>query len=397
MILDKSIRKQSLLFLFSITLERIGFYGVRAIMVIYMISPTFNMTNAESMNVYAWFFSLLVIAKAIGALLGDFIIGNRKSIIFGGITQAVGSFLLCIPSIYALYLGLFLIILGGGLYSSNLTANYGKLHLNQPKLLDSKFTLLYLFTNIGAFVGAFAIGFLAEKQSFSLGFMIAGITFLLSTITVIKTKEEKNTTFKSDNASPNKILLYIIFVLLLIAFFKGSHNISLMGFYDIDLMFKQNLSSNISQSILSQLDLIYYIPISLALFYFWSKFYYNRLYKIISAFVFGAISFLIILLLQDDLTQSNVILFLISLFFLHLSEIHITPIINSTLTQYSNTKYLASFISISTIFTSFMAMLLYSFGEKFYVNNTLSLYIGIVGMLILAIVTAIYARRGKFN
>lgn len=151
MILDKNFSNQSLLFLISIALERMGFYGIRVLLVIYMISPTFGMTNKETMTIYSWFVSLIIIAKIIGALIGDFVIGNKNSIVVGGILQAVGAFLVSVPSIYTFYSGLFLIILGGGLYSPNLIANFGKLHLYQSKLLDAQFTLLYLFINIGKY------------------------------------------------------------------------------------------------------------------------------------------------------------------------------------------------------------------------------------------------------
>lgn len=278
-------------------------------------------------------------------------------------------------------------------------ANFGKLHLYQSKLLDAQFTLLYLFINIGSFIGTLAVGFLAEKYNFSVGFIIAGVLFLLSILTVRNTKKEKNILLEYKFVPKNKKLIYVIFVFLLIAFFWVSHNISLIKFYDIDLMFKRSLSSNIPKNILSQFELIYFIPISFILYYLWSKFYYNRLYKIASAFIFAAISFSIILILEDDLIQSNVTLYLLSLFFLYLSEAHIAPVIHSTLTQHLNSKYLASFISVSFIPTALMTMLVYSFHEKIYENNILPLYVGIIGMSISAIIilAIMYMRKTKVN
>src|SRR5690554_7911250 len=105
------INKQTLYFILSITFERIGFYGVRSLLVLHLISSPFEMSNSESMSIYGWFTSLLVFAKIVGGLSGDFIIGNKKSIILGSFLQALGAFLLCIPSIYGLYSGLFFVVL----------------------------------------------------------------------------------------------------------------------------------------------------------------------------------------------------------------------------------------------------------------------------------------------
>src|SRR5690606_24435272 len=228
------------------------------------------MTRGDAISIYGWFTALIVLAKIIGALLGDFVIGNKKSIIIGGIFQAIGAFLLCIPLIYGLYAGLFFIVLGGGLYSPNLIANFVKLYSNQTKLLVSKFTLLCLFTYIGIFIGTRVIGFLADKYSFMLGFILAAILFLFSAISIIRTSKEQNTFPEKTSNSNNNKLIYVGIVFLLVAFFWALHHISSIGFYDIDIEFKQNLSTDISKKLLSQIDLIFFIPISLILYFIWN-------------------------------------------------------------------------------------------------------------------------------
>lgn len=74
-----------------------------------------NMDRTEVLTILGLFSGSLIVSKIIGALLGDLILGNRKAIIIGGIIQALGAFVLCISSTTALYLGLFLVVLGNGL------------------------------------------------------------------------------------------------------------------------------------------------------------------------------------------------------------------------------------------------------------------------------------------
>lgn len=110
--------KEAFFYLFSSLFERAGYYGMRVLIVVYMISETINMDRSDALSTYAWFTSLLLIAKIAGAILGDLALGNKKSIIYGGVIQAVGAFCLCISTIEGLYLGLMLIVVGGGIILS---------------------------------------------------------------------------------------------------------------------------------------------------------------------------------------------------------------------------------------------------------------------------------------
>src|SRR5690606_19783790 len=133
-------------------LERASYYGFRILLILYMTGEIIKMDRTESLSVFGWFAGSLMVSKIIGALLGDLVIGNRKTLILGGVIQAFGTFCLYIPSTTGLYLGLFLVVIGNGFYTPNMTANFGKLYLNKIKLLDSGFTIFYLAINLGAFL-----------------------------------------------------------------------------------------------------------------------------------------------------------------------------------------------------------------------------------------------------
>ena len=122
--------KETFYFAMSRMFERASYYGFRALIILYMVGETLKMESDEAISIYGWLMGSLVFSQIIGALFGDLLIGNRKSVIIGGVIQAVGVFILCIPSTTGLYLGLFLIVLGNGFFTPNITSNFGKLYLN---------------------------------------------------------------------------------------------------------------------------------------------------------------------------------------------------------------------------------------------------------------------------
>ncbi|MDX1372410.1 MAG: MFS transporter, partial [Nitrososphaeraceae archaeon] len=189
-----------------------------------MGGETLKMENTEVLTIYGWFTASLVFSQIIGALLGDLVIGNKKSIIIGGIIQAFGAFTLCIPSIYGLYIGIFFIVLGSGFYTPNIIANYGKSYLNKTKLLDAGFTIFYLAINIGAFLGSFLIGYSGVEFGYNIGFIISGLLMLISLIPIVKTKETKIPVV--EKTSIGKRVLTIAMAFIIVGLFWGVYEIS---------------------------------------------------------------------------------------------------------------------------------------------------------------------------
>src|SRR5690554_4737653 len=90
--------KETLYFALSRMFERASYYGFKTLVVIYMVGETLKMERSEALSIYGWITASLVFSQILGAVLGDLVIGNRKSMILGAITQAIGAFCLCIPS-----------------------------------------------------------------------------------------------------------------------------------------------------------------------------------------------------------------------------------------------------------------------------------------------------------
>lgn len=172
-------------------LERASYYGFRALVVLFMVGETLKLEKSEALGVYGWFTASLVFSQIVGALFGDLLIGNKNTILIGAIIQAIGTFILCIPSVTGLYIGLFLVVLGSGFFTPNIISNFGKTYLNKTNLLDSGFTIFYLAINLGSFLGVLLIGYLGEKYGYNIGFIISGILMLISIIPILLSKEKR--------------------------------------------------------------------------------------------------------------------------------------------------------------------------------------------------------------
>jgi len=364
-------------------LERASYYGLRALVVLYMTGEILKMDTTEALVIYGWFAGSVVFSQILGALLGDLLIGNKKSIIIGGITQALGAFVLCFPSTYGLYAGLFLVVLGNGFFTPSIISNYGKSYLNKTKLLDAGFTIFYLTINLGAFLGVLLIGYSGEEFGCHIGFIICGLLTLLSLIPILKTKEIEFP--EKEKISIGKRLLTIVIAFIIVGLFWGVYEISNIRIFDLQLKLAEISTLNIPKSIWQSLNSTLTLLISIIAIIIWTYFYNSQFFKLLIGFIFGAIAFGIILFIPEAPEEKHMIYFMVSLLFLAISEIHIAPIIHSILTKYSNPKYLAILISLAFVPTKLFTLVFGLFNERFSDNPTLGVKFGMIAMILVSI------------
>ncbi|MEP5341854.1 MAG: MFS transporter [Algibacter sp.] len=349
--------KEALYYSFSRMLERTSYYGLRSLIVLYMVGGILKMENAEALSIYGWFTLSLVFSQILGAILGDLLIGNKKALIIGGIIQSLGAFSFCIPSNTGLYIGLFLVVLGGGLYTPNIISNFGKLYLNKTKLLDAGFTIFYLAVNFGAFFGVMSIGYIGEKYGWNFGFVIAGIIMLLSIIPILFLKDKKIEQTTEDKSTLNERIIKISIAFVIVGLFWAIYELGNIRFFDLQLKLSEISTLNISKSIWASLNSVFTLPISILAIIVWTLFYNSQFFKLMLGFIFGIISFGILFLIPEVPTEQHTIIYLLSLLFLGISETHIAPIIHSILTKNSNPKYLAILISLAFIPTRLFSII----------------------------------------
>ena len=177
--------------------ERFSYYGMRALLTIFLtaelVTGGFGLDRAESLAVYGIFTALVYLTPIIGGWFSDNVLGQRKSILIGGITMAIGQFMLAFSSTtafieglddrkYFFYLGLGVLILGNGFFKPNISTIVGDLYDNDDPRKDGGFTIFYMGINIGAFLSPFVAGTLGEKAGWPYGFLAAGIGMLLGVL-----------------------------------------------------------------------------------------------------------------------------------------------------------------------------------------------------------------------
>src|SRR4051812_9396825 len=98
--------QETVLLLWARLLERAGFYGLRSMLILYMVTDLLHFEEQKAMDVYGYFMLGLFLSYVPGALLGDLLLGNKKASIVGGCLMALGAFSIGVPSPTGLYIGL---------------------------------------------------------------------------------------------------------------------------------------------------------------------------------------------------------------------------------------------------------------------------------------------------
>ncbi len=165
--------------------ERFSFYGMRALLTLYMIEVIFEKLverDYATAAVYASYGSLVYASTVIGGKISDQILGMRNSIFLGGILMAIGHFVLAIENDIAFFLALALIIVGNGFFKPNISTFVGTLYPHGDPKKDSGFTIFYMGINIGGWIAPLLCGWLAYDYGWHYGFGLAGIGMLTGLI-----------------------------------------------------------------------------------------------------------------------------------------------------------------------------------------------------------------------
>ncbi len=161
--------------------ERFSYYGMRAILVLFLVSetasdnPGFGWTNEQALVLYGWYTMLVYLASIPGGILADRVLGQRKTVMLGGLLLVVGHGILAVEALWAFYTGLGLIIAGVGCLKPNISTMVGDLYVPGDDRRDKGFTIFYIGINIGAFLAALIVGYVGETIGWHYGFGLAGI------------------------------------------------------------------------------------------------------------------------------------------------------------------------------------------------------------------------------
>lgn len=174
--------------------ERFSYYGMRALLTLYMVQEFFSWMTDEayreevSFGIFAAYGSLVYATPVLGGMIADRYIGFKKSIMLGGILMALGHFFMAFyfekdvlgfsfVSInnFFFYAALALLIVGNGFFKPNISTMVGRLYPEGDNRRDSGFTIFYMGINAGAFLAPLICGWLGYAYGWHYGFGAAGI------------------------------------------------------------------------------------------------------------------------------------------------------------------------------------------------------------------------------
>ncbi|MCU0435174.1 MAG: peptide MFS transporter [Bacteroidia bacterium] len=182
--------------------ERFSYYGMRALLVLFLTKALLYDKSFASDEIYGSYTGLVYLTPLLGGYIADRYWGNRRSIIIGGILMAIGQLFMFISgSIYEsmdsarlmMFVGLGFLIFGNGFFKPNISTMVGQLYPQGDKRIDGAFTIFYMGINLGAFIAPLLCGYVGDTGSpadFKWGFLAACAGMILSVILFIMYKDK---------------------------------------------------------------------------------------------------------------------------------------------------------------------------------------------------------------
>ncbi len=193
---------KGLYFIYTVAIaERFGYYGMRALFVLYMIKALMIDKELSSV-IYGNYTGLVYLTPLIGGYMADRYWGMRRSMFWGAVMMVVGQLFMFLSAVYfqqvelakwLMYIGLGGLIFGNGFFKPNVTTFVGQLYEPGDRRLDSAYTIFYMGVNLGAFVSPLVCGYLGDTGNpadFKWGFLAAAVVSVLCLLIYVSQKEK---------------------------------------------------------------------------------------------------------------------------------------------------------------------------------------------------------------
>ena len=165
--------------------ERFSYYGMRAILVIFLTgvvtgdNPGWGWSTPAALSLLGTYAMFVYLTPLVGGWLADNKIGYRMAVVIGALLMTLGHAAMAVETPLFLYIGITLLILGNGFFKPNMTSIISKMYEGQDDKKDGAYNIFYMGVNAGAFIGIMLCGWVGEKIGWSYGFGLAGIFMLL--------------------------------------------------------------------------------------------------------------------------------------------------------------------------------------------------------------------------
>ena len=375
--------------------ERFSYYGMRAILVLYLISQTdvvnagLGWTNREALALYGWYTMMVYVMSIPGGIIADKLLGQKKSVLVGGILLLFGHSILAIEAMWAFYTGLVLIVCGVGMLKPNISTMVGGLYKKGDIRRDKGFTIFYIGINVGAFLSSLIVGYVGEVYGWHYGFGLAGIGMFLGILQYVLgqkyLKEVGNFLGDSQNEQEkallkkpltkiekDRVLVLMISFLLVIVFWGAFEQAGgLMNIFTMEKTDRMLMGWLIPASWFQSLNAMFIIFLGTTVATYWA----NRklkgkvstsLYKmIIGLIIMGAgFFFMTGATAQLESTGTSAMYWLVLAYLFHtIGELCLSPVALSFITKLAPVKYASIMMGVYFAMTGFGSKLAGLLGE----------------------------------
>lgn len=159
--------------------ERFSYYGMRALLLLYMLKGFLGYGDKDANAVYGAYTALVYMTPFFGGMIADRMLGKRTAVVIGGLLMAVGHLLMMIQTELWFFCALGFLITGNGFFKPNISSMVGELYSEQSTKRDSGFTIFYIGVNLGGAISPLLCGYIGETYGWHLGFGLATIGMLI--------------------------------------------------------------------------------------------------------------------------------------------------------------------------------------------------------------------------
>ncbi|MFT5217142.1 MAG: POT family proton-dependent oligopeptide transporter [Glaciecola sp.] len=395
--------------------ERFSYYGMRAILVLYLVAATtdgnagLGWSNGEALSLYGWYTMLVYVASIPGGWIADKFLGQKKSVLYGGILLVAGHSILAVEQMWAFYAGLGLIIAGVGMLKPNISTMVGGLYKQGDIRRDKGFTIFYIGINVGAFLSALIVGYVGETYGWHYGFGLAGIGMAAGLIQYLAGQKHLENVGNYLGASTNEadkealkkpltkiekdrvVVLFISFLLVIVFWGAFEQAGGLMNIYASEKTNRMLMGWEVPASWFQSLNAMFIIFLGTSVALYWA----NRklkgklstsLFKMILGLIIMGAGFFFMTAAagQYESNGSSAMYWLVLAYLFHtVGELCISPVALSYITKLAPVKYASLMMGVYFAMTGFGNKLAGLLGEA---SESLGEYTIFTGIAVFCII-----------
>ena len=403
--------------------ERFSYYGMRAILVLYLVGLTtdsnagLGWSNGDALALYGWYTMMVYVMSIPGGIIADKLLGQKKSVFVGGILLVMGHSILAVEEMWAFYSGLVLIVCGVGMLKPNISTMVGGLYKQGDIRRDKGFTIFYIGINLGAFLSSIIVGYVGEVYGWHYGFGLAGIGMFLGLVQYLlgqkhlkhvgnflgasKNKQEKELMKKPlTKIEKDRVAVLLISFLLVIVFWGAFEQAG--GLMNIYTKYKTNrifLGWEIPATWFQSLNAFFIVVLGTLVAGYWAK---RKLKNKLSSSLFKMILGLIIMgggfffmtgaTAQFEATGTSAMYWLVLAYLFHtIGELCLSPVALSFITKLAPLKYASIMMGVYFAMTGFGSKLAGLLGEwseslgEFTIFTGIAVFCIVLGLLVMTI------------